>query len=268
MSKVTTDLSIIIPCFNSGHFISDAIESVKLYKGKYKYEIIIVDDGSTDDTTLNILNSFIFDSEIFVIKQENQGAAKARNLGCEVAKGDYFLFLDSDNKIEPSYIDKALHILEKDKKIAVVYSLPIFFGDSSREGFATKEFDILDLLQKNYIDMCSFVRRKAFEECGGFDESLPRLQDWELWLSIYEKNWHFKFIPEHLFFYRIHQDSISAKSLLLENKYRETSAFVVEKHAALYFNSYKQLYYNNYLYQRFFSRFMKIILWWNKIRRD
>src|SRR4051812_30684422 len=113
-------ISIVIPCYNSGQFLPDAIESVRSYNGKHSYEIIIVDDGSTDEATLTLLEGLSVDSCV-VLHQPNKGPAAARNTAIRHSKGEYILFLDSDNKIRPEYIDEGIKALENDKKAGVAY---------------------------------------------------------------------------------------------------------------------------------------------------
>lgn len=232
------DISIIIPCYNAGKFLPDAIESVKKYHGKYTCEIIIIDDGSTDAETLRILDKYSEKSDITILHQENQGAAAARNAGCKIAKGRYLHFLDSDNKTTSDYIQKAVDFLNTNPEFAVYYGKPIFFGDNSRPGFKTGPFNIDKLLITNYIDMCSFVRKSAFDQVGGFDESLPRMQDWDLWLSLYEKKLKFHYENETLFHYRIVQGSIGGQNM---HKIQGIANIIRQKHNALLLFNYKRL---------------------------
>ncbi len=212
---------------------------MKKYHGKYTCEIIIIDDGSTDAETLRVLDKYLEKSDITILHQENQGAAAARNAGCRIAKGRYLHFLDSDNKTTSDYIQKAVDFLNTNPEFAVYYGKPMFFGDNSRPGFKTGSFNIDKLLIFNYIDMCSFVRKSAFEQAGGFDESLPRLQDWDLWLSIYEKDWKFYFQDENLFHYRIVENSIGG---INRDKITETATNVHHKHQKLLISNYKKLF--------------------------
>jgi len=142
MYTINPILSIIIPCYNSGAFLFEAIRSVEQYKGIHKYEIIIVDDGSTDRDTLSLLAD-LNQKGYKIIYQSNQGPAAARNTGVHNAKSEFLLFLDSDNKIVPEYIDMGIDNLLKNNETAVVYGNAIFFGDFSRKpGFQSGPFEI------------------------------------------------------------------------------------------------------------------------------
>jgi glycosyltransferase involved in cell wall biosynthesis len=227
------DISIIIPCYNSGQFITEAVESVKAYSGKYSYEIIIIDDGSTDLFTLEVLKEL--SKPYVVLRKENKGPATARNYGCRLAKGRYFLFLDSDNKIIPEYIDLGITSLDQNITSGVVYAKAHFFGDKSRIGFNSIPFDIKELLVTNYIDMCTIVRKEAWESVGGFDESpdMFTLEDWDFWLSIFEKGWNFYFLNKPLFYYRIREGSLM--DIHLQNKdYFRRNIYLFDKHYELY----------------------------------
>ena len=128
-------ISIIISCYNTKpEFIQEAIDSVKKHKGKYVYNIIVVDDGSTDESTLYYLRN-ISDNTIQIITQENRGLAGARNTGVRHSDTNHFLFLDSDDRIKPNYIEEGMNILTADKQIGVVYADAEIFGDGSRSKF-------------------------------------------------------------------------------------------------------------------------------------
>lgn len=259
-------LSVIIPFYNLGNFIYEALESVRKYCGKYNYEIIIINDGSDDKKSLDILNELGATPEYIIIHQSNKGPGAARNAGCSIAKGEFLFFLDSDNKIKPEYIDKALAVLEIQKDVGVVYSNAISFGDKSRKPFVTNSFDIQSLLASNYIDMCSFVRKSAWQDVNGFDEdeNLRIFEDWDFWLCIYEKGWKFSYLNEHLFYYRIRTDSlIGANKDSFSHKNR--IAYLYAKHSKLLVEYYPKLLINNLIYnedkKRPLRSFLKYLLY-------
>lgn len=205
------DLSVIIPYYNSGKFIIDAIESVEQYSGEYSIEIIIVNDGTKDKHSLSILEKLRQSNKYIILNQDNKGAAVARNNGIRHSNGEFILFLDSDNKIKPQYIQKGLEELKKNIRAGVYYSEREIFGETNRNIPQTEAFDIEKMIVRNYIDMCTIVRKKALLEVEGFtvDEELSSCEDWDLWLKIYKKGWLFIFNPEKLFYYRVRSGSIS-----------------------------------------------------------
>jgi len=235
-------ISIIIPCYNSGQYLPDALESIKTYPDKNAYEVIIVDDGSTDQYTLNLLTKLQTEGYI-IFKQENKGPAAARNTGVSNAKAEYLLFLDSDNKIRSSYIDQGIKILSTFQDVGVVYGNPAFFGSKTEERFVTRSFDMYSILINNYIDMCSVIRKKAWQEVGGFDEAriLIGFEDWEFWIRVGAAEWKFYHVNETLFDYRVREDSV-IKNALQPDKHRQMLNYVHTKHLTLFNKFYSELY--------------------------
>lgn len=224
MSK-RTKVSVIIPCYNQGHFLNEAVDSV-LASDYENIEIIIVNDGSTDEFT-NKICSEISHPLIKVLHQENQGLPMARNNGINIATGDYILPLDSDDKIHHSYISKAAEILDNDNDIGVVYPNYEVFGDYNYV-VEMKSSPPQTLLLRNIYIAGSMYRKSDFILVGGYKaEMRDGLEDWEFWLSMHEAGVKFHKIDEILFYYRVlKSDSMSKK-------------FAKDK--LLYFNSHKKI---------------------------
>lgn len=244
------DITIIIPCYNSGKFLLETIESVLLYAGKKTYEIIIVNDGSKDKFTLSLLDKYSKEGHI-VLHQQNKGPAAARNYGVLHAQSEYLLFLDSDNKIRPAYIDRGIEILDKYPDVGVVYGNPAFFGDIEEARFNTKPFNYFSILMNNYIDMCTVIRKATWAELNGFDEAriLFGHEDWEFWIRVGDSKWKFHYVDEVLFDYRVRHNSLSIESSQSDNilKMRE---YVYVKHMEIFFRCYEILYYQFVFYKR------------------
>ncbi|WBX95623.1 glycosyltransferase family 2 protein [Chryseobacterium gambrini] len=205
------DLSVIIPYYNSGNFIIDALESIEQYNGEYSVEIIIINDGSNDEYSLKVLSELQETGKYIILHQENKGAAAARNKGIYKSNGEFILFLDSDNKIKPEYIQQGVDELKQNIEAGVYYSDREIFGETDRNIPQTEAFDIEKMIVRNYIDMCSIVRKKTLLEVEGFTvhEELSSCEDWDLWLKIYKKQWQFIFNPKKLFYYRVRSGSVS-----------------------------------------------------------
>lgn len=197
-------VSIIIPCFNYGRFISETIASVEKCDADL-YEIIIVNDGSTDARTQEVLENLEKDG-YRVIHQENRGVSVARNTGIAAAKGKYILPLDADDEIYPTYLHSAVNLLEKNSQIGVVYGRAEFFGAQQGE-WKLPTFDVRTLLIYNYIYISAVYRRKIWSECGGYNTEMDEWEDWDFWISVAEKGWHFHQLDEMVFRYRIHEAS-------------------------------------------------------------
>ncbi|HIK18197.1 MAG TPA: glycosyltransferase [Leptolyngbyaceae cyanobacterium M33_DOE_097] len=265
-SSNTIRLSIIIPCFNDGQFIKEAVASVTACPDSI-YEIIIVNDGSTDLLTQQVLNELRSDG-YQVVDQPNQGAPAARNTGVRLAKGEYILPLDADNRIRTAYIYKGIEILDRYPDVAVVYGDVEHFGEgihaldqlpafsnpyetvSFENGFRAvqrvPDFNLSWLINHNYIDMCAVYRKSVWDECGPYDINMPFgcYDDWDLWLSIAKKGYRFYHIPEILFEYRVKPTSLSTASRS-EEKSKVVHSYLASKHAALFpkeYRSYFKLY--------------------------
>lgn len=232
------DLSVIIPCFNSGTYLTEAIASIETYEGRYKIEVIIIDDGSTEHRTLGLLNQYR--KKLTVLEQANKGPGAARNAGCKIAKGKYLLFLDSDNKLSNNYIHKTLDYLYDNLDIDVLYTNVIFF-DSNESRFKPDVFDIEKILDKNYIDTCAVVKKDFFEKIGGFDENkvLIGREDWELWIRCYSNGARFHFLNEPLYYYRIRKRSLSTYNSIEQRDFQSYS-YIVNKNIYLFRKCYKE----------------------------
>jgi len=223
-------VSVIIPCFNHGHYLLETINSIIQHPDKELYEIIIVNDGSTDEATIKILK----EQEINgynIIHQKNQGSSAARNTGIKAAKAEYILPVDSDNRIRHNYMDKAIEILDKNHEIAVVYGNSCFFGEEEKEN-KVPDFCIRKLIAYNYIDTCAVFRKKVWKDVGGFDSEMPLMgyEDWEFWLAVASKKWGFYHINEVLFEYRV---SSTSQVCNAKNNRDVLLRYTYEKHAEM-----------------------------------
>ncbi|OSZ77696.1 hypothetical protein CAP36_15125 [Chitinophagaceae bacterium IBVUCB2] len=231
---MTPIISVIIPCYNQGQYINDAINSVEQVADKSLYEILIVNDGSTDDFTKRILIS-LEEKGYNVINQENLGLSTARNNGILASKGKYLLPLDADNKIRPAYIEKGITILEKKGDIGLVYA-DAFHFEGDNKVVKSGKFNIKRMMLYNFVDACAVIRKKAWEQTGGYDPTLTAMEDWDMNLSLAELGWKFHYIPEVLFDYRVRKESMlrtyqNSNSQVLQD-------YIARKHGILYRNEF------------------------------
>ncbi len=229
-------VSVIIPCYNHGMFIEEAIKSVEKSEKK-DYEIIIIDDGSTDIQTITKLEQLRLKG-FHVISQENTGAMGARNNGIRHSKGKYILPLDADNRIMPQMLSKTVQILEDDLTVSIVYSDREMFG-TINETEKVKPFRLSDMLISNYIDACAIYRKDVWEKTGGYDENLPMQgwEDWDFWLTAYSLGFKFKYIPEVLFQYRVMEESAITR-FMESPKLTEVKEYLFKKHSMLLYKEY------------------------------
>ena len=228
-----TNASIVIPVYNDGEYLMDALASVERSLAPLP-NIIIVNDGSTDSYTLDLLLQLEKDG-YQIIHQENQGLSAARNNAIALAKTDYVALLDADNKLDPTYIQEATKVLQYNPKIGIVYAKARVFGSTKhfRQNLA---FDADRLLAGNYIDACTVIRKKAWKDIGGFDTQIPEklgYEDWEFWLSAHAKGWQFHYIDKFLFDYRTKENSMAERCNIPENR-AKLIEYVTKKHTALY----------------------------------
>lgn len=235
-------LSVIIPCYNSGQYLFEAIDSVVQYPDRSVYEVIIVDDGSTDAHTIQVLEEIKRKAEHRVIHQTNLGPGAARNAGIQVSQGKYLLLLDSDNRIRPDYITKGIAILNAHPKVGVVYGIPFFFGGSNHQTFKPAKFDLKIMIAENYIDNCAVLRKTAWEDVGGIDPARVVMShaDWDLWMRIGAKGWEFHYVDEVLFDYRIRKDSLVTRVAGSEKR-KQMRDYVLTKNLDIVMDNYHQL---------------------------
>lgn len=229
---MTPLFSIIIPCYNDGKYLPDAIESLKSCDASL-FELIIVNDGSKDEATITYLKQLEIEGYT-VIHQQNKGLSGARNTGISKSNGKYIVPLDSDNKLRPEYLLRAKTVLENDENIAVVYGRPQHFGANS-EVPQVGYFNLQRLMLGNYIDACAIYRKAVWEQAGGYDEQMRLgLEDWEFWLRLAFNGYKFHFINEVLFDYRVRPDSMARTDTT--DRYNSIVSYVEEKHK--YFMSF------------------------------
>jgi len=200
------DLSVVTPCYDQGALLIDAIASVERHAPP-NCELIIINDGSRDPRTLEILD-VLKQAGYFVFDQKNAGLSAARNRGVSLARGRYVLPLDDDNRIRKDFLEEAIKMLDSDPRVGVVY------GDRQDFGWIHKtqevpEFDLFSLLKRNFIDACAVFRKQVWVDCGGYDTSFRDLQDWELWIDAAELGWKFHHLPRVCFDYRMRPGSMS-----------------------------------------------------------
>jgi glycosyltransferase involved in cell wall biosynthesis len=210
-------VSVIIPCFNQGGFVREALESIEVLDNN-AVEIIIVNDGSTDPETNKILD-LLAKEGYHVIFQNNKGLAGARNAGILEAVGDYILPLDADNQLLPGFLTRGITLFDNHPEVAVIYGNAEFFGDKSGE-WKPGSFNLQKLMLSNYIDACAMIRRSVFDSVGLYDEQMKFMgwEDWDRWLAISFAGHCFYYLDEKVFRYRVGNESMIRK---LYNKYEK-----------------------------------------------
>jgi len=196
-------VSILMPVYNYGNRINQTLKSI--FNQDYtNYEIILVDDGSTNDyikMKLKLLESV---EKIKIIYKENGGPSSARNEAFKHAKGNFILPLDSDDMILPTYIKTCVNILKTDKKISPVYCDTHHIGQT--QGIEQRpDWSKERLIQGPFIVNCSMFHRESFEKVNGYDESLKGWEDYDMWLRMMKEGYRGVRIPKPLFVYFHHE---------------------------------------------------------------
>lgn len=200
--------------YNAEQYIELAIESV-LQQSFSDLELVIVNDGSTDQT-LDVINKFaIQDNRIKVLSQENQGQTVAKNEGIRASSGDFIGFCDADDIWTKDKLRKQLNVFEQDLKVGVVYTdtasidasgqfIKVRKAESKPEGKITEK-----LLMDNFIPFgTALVRSEVLESVGGFNTKYRMGIDWDLWLRV-SLSWEFAYLQEQLYLYREWENQMS-----------------------------------------------------------
>ncbi len=229
-------VSVVVPCFNLGAYIDEAVDSV-LEQTFQDFEIIVVNDGSTDHATNERLNAFDR-PRTRVIATENRGLAAARNLGIAEARGRYICALDADDMLCPTYLEKAVRLLEADPSLSFVSSWLENFGEESWT-WTQEHCDLPTLLNECTVCTAALVRTTALRAVGGYDEGMPEqgYEDWDLWIGLVERGYVGTIIPEVLFRYRRRQGSMSSICCVGDG-HEKLLRYIVGKH----FDSYRRHY--------------------------
>ncbi|HKT79309.1 MAG TPA: glycosyltransferase family A protein [Vicinamibacterales bacterium] len=202
-------VSVVVACFNLGEFVEEAIDSV-LAQTFQDFEILVIDDGSTDPATQQVLGR-LSKPRTRVIRMEHGGLARARNLGIVNARGEYLCALDADDTLRPAFLEKTVGALDAQPEATFASTWLRTFGDDTWE-WAPERCDLPTLLSENTVLTAALTRLKAVRDVGGYDEHMPVQgdEDWDLWLSLVERGHRGIILPEVLFDYRRRSGSMSS----------------------------------------------------------
>ncbi len=203
-------VSVIIPTYNRCNLLIEAVDSV-LSQTYDNYELIVVDDGSTDETPSLMPD---YNPRIRYIWQDNQGESAARNRGMALARGEYIAFLDSDDLWLPEKLSFQVPILQENGEIGLVFCLAqridadgiIIPGVPLSYKRCGNVMSLLDVLSGNPFPPCSVLLRREFiDVTGGFDTEIRYGEDWDLWLRLVTET-KFSCLPNILASIRVHAD--------------------------------------------------------------
>ena len=221
-------VSIVIPCFNHGAMLREALASLEEVRNENLLEVIIVDDGSSDAETIRILKE-VAEAGYNVVSQPNGGLGAARNAGIRRAKGEFILPLDSDNRLRRVYLEQGVSLLKENPSLGVIYADAEYFGEKTGR-WQVQEFDLLSLIRMNFIDACALYRKALWEGVGGYDEQMPwmGLEDWDFWLRVACHGGSFFHLPAVGFDYRVRSDSEIVKTIGFDARVAREAVNLVE----------------------------------------
>lgn len=227
-------VSVIVPSFNYGHFLPETLESVSRQTWE-AWECVVVDDGSTDNTSDIAFAHAQRDERIKCVRRPNGGLAAARNTGLRAAIGDYVQFLDADDALEPRKLETQVRFLEHERSVGIVYGDVRYFDSVAgerRRGLFNDEAWMPEvsgsgdsvlraLLRANIMVVNSaLVRRAVVDEVGWFDETLRSLEDWDYWIRCAIAGTTFQFLDDAGVFalVRVHRRSMSQDRLAMHEQ--------------------------------------------------
>lgn len=194
-------VSVILPCFNAGEFIEECVESV-VAQDVPDRELIVVDDGSTDRTTVEVLSRLERKFDVLLIRTENRGISEARNTGFSHSSGRFILFLDSDDRIGENFLRATLHALMERSDCGVAFTDIERFGLENGTWRTGPVLFQAEILLDNYLQPYSLVRREVVETVGGFSPDLTPYEDWDFWIKLHTAGVRFVKVRHVRAFYR------------------------------------------------------------------
>lgn len=227
-STASPRVSVVVPCYNTHAFLGRALESVRDQTFQ-NFEIIVVNDGSTNPDTLAALQSL--GDDVRLVHQENLGLPGARNTGFREACGEYVLPLDCDDWIEPTFLTKAIARLEANPDRPYAFAQIALEGDEA--GVLRKTYNFFEQHFLNHVPYCIFIRKSVWQQVGGYDETMRRgCEDWEFNLRLGKSGFHGLVIAEPLFHY--HVSATGMLQSLTSNLYAELWSGIQKKHQDRY----------------------------------
>ena len=223
------EVSVVIPCYNQGEFVHAAIRSV-FRQAFDSWEIIVVDDGSTDPATRAVLRSLHY-PRTRLIRQRNQGLSAARNAGMRAARGRYLVPLDADDELTPAFLTATIEALERHPAAAYAHVWTRLFGNQNMV-WVDRPFNPYQLLLSTSVVGCALIRADAWNQVGGYDTGRRQgNEDWDLWIRFLEHGWEQVEVPHPLFRYRQHGISMSVTT---EARFEDARVEMAQAHPKLY----------------------------------
>ena len=225
-------ISVIMPCYNDGQYVEEAIASLHMQE-HLDVELIIIDDGSDEPVTKAVLDRVVSD-RIRLLHTHHDGPSFARNTGIRQARGEYILPLDADDRLEHDYLDKAREILKENPKCGAVYCKADLFGEASGP-WMLAPYSFERMLVESLVFVTAMFRKADWEAVGGFRTDMKDgLEDYDFFIGILALDKEIVQIPETLFHYRIKKKSRTTEFVRDGDAVRRAFRSVYEHHQAFY----------------------------------
>lgn len=232
------EISIVIPCHDDGQYLPEAISSIQL-ENQPQTEVIVVDDGSSDGKTLELLSG-ISGPRISVYHIEHSGPAEARNEGIRRATGKYILPLDADDRIEPEYLQKAKAVLDAEPGVGAVYCHADLFGERTGR-WKLPDYSFDRMLVQSIVFVTAMFRKSDWEAVGGFPSDMTcGMEDYDFFIGILALGKEIRQLPDVFFHYRIRKDSRSSHFVDDTQKTKELFRKIYEHHESFYLRHAKR----------------------------
>ena len=233
MTAAAPLVSVVVPCFNLGQYLHEAVDSV-LSQTVDSYEILVGDDGSTDEDTRRVLETFS-KPHTRLLRYPHRGLAATRNALISEARGMYVCALDADDVLHVAFLERTLAAFEADPALTFVSTHLQMFGVEARVWPQTDRCDLAALLVDDTVITAALVKREAVLLIGGYDTRMPAQgdEDWDLWISLVEAGHRGRILPEVLFFYRRRHGSM-LDACTSGPTHLALVRYIVSKHEAAY----------------------------------
>jgi glycosyltransferase involved in cell wall biosynthesis len=233
-AKAVPAVSVVVPCFNGGCFLDGTMAALERQTFR-DFEVIIVDDGSTDDLTARKLAQL--DGQARIVRQTNKGAAAARNTGIREARADIVFTFDCDDSIEPTFLAETVAALQAaPADVGMAFTYTRLTGAES--GVLPRYFNRFDLLFSNIVSTALVLRKNSWRAAGGYDETMRQgYEDWEFSLRLARAGFRGIGIAKPLYLYRVASDqetSSISSSIHVKRLYAKLWREIRNRHAESY----------------------------------
>lgn len=228
------DVTVIIPCYNYAEYVGEAIQSA-LSQTVQPKSIIVINDGSTDNS-LEKIKKFKDNPLVTIIDKKNEGVIATKNLGIKLSRTYWTMFLDADDTLDQDAIRTMLKDIQEEGPVDVVYSDMKLFG-AVNDYFRAKPFQAHSLLTQNYINNTTLINTTNLKRSGGYKEEMRGgLEDWELYITLFEQGARFRYTPYALVNYRQHDTAVTSRNSEMQDVAigRQHYALIKSLHAGTY----------------------------------